>query len=114
MIFCNPSSSGGCDIATGDLYMDDGSTLDQRSVLINFKQNANILSVTTFDNQGFMPTDQRINQIEFYGYEQELKPYSQFTLLSGGDGSRGPIRTFNVNQFIKIQDINIAIEDLIK
>jgi hypothetical protein len=60
-----------------------------------------------------MPTGQRINQIEYYGYDEELKPYSHFTLLSGGDGSRGAIRAFKANQFIKIQNINIAIEDLI-
>jgi hypothetical protein len=60
-----------------------------------------------------MPTSQRINQIEYYGYDYELKSYSQFTLLSGGGGSRGAMRAFKANQFIKIQDINIAIEDLI-
>jgi len=38
MIFCKPSPKGGCDIATGDLYLDDGSTLDQRYLLFHFQQ----------------------------------------------------------------------------
>ena len=68
MIFCKPSPKGGCDIATGDLYLDDGTTLDQRSLLFHFQQKANNLTVT-FDSQGYMPTGQRINQIEYYGYD---------------------------------------------
>ena len=69
MIFCKPNpTTGGCDIATGDLYLDDGSTLDQGSLLLNFQQKGSKLTVTS-DSQGYIPTGQRINQIEYYGYE---------------------------------------------